>query len=74
MRQLYQNQGYLYAQVAPFVERTETEDGEPAVAVGWDIVEREPAYINRVSIVGNTYTHEDVIRDRILRAPGRRVQ
>ncbi|NIP79352.1 MAG: hypothetical protein GWM90_09110, partial [Gemmatimonadetes bacterium] len=39
--QLYRNRGYLYAQVVPFVERTETEDGEPAVRVGWDIVERE---------------------------------
>ena len=70
VQQLYRNQGYLYAQVAPFVERTETESGEPAVRVGWDIVEREPAYINRVSIVGNTYTHEDVIRDRIFILPG----
>ena len=68
--QLYRNQGYLYAQVVPFVERTQTEDGDPAVRVGWDIVEREPAYVNRVSIVGNTYTHEDVIRDRIFILPG----
>ena len=68
--QLYRNQGYLYAQVVPFVERTQTEDGEPAVRVGWDIVERDPAYVNRVSVVGNTYTHEDVIRDRIFILPG----
>ena len=70
VNQLYRNQGYLYAQVVPFVERTETEEGEPAVRVGWNIVEREPAYVNRVSIVGNTYTHEDVIRDRIFVLPG----
>ncbi|MFO7893536.1 MAG: outer membrane protein assembly factor BamA [Longimicrobiales bacterium] len=68
--QLYRNQGYLYAQVAPFIERTETPAGDPAVQVGWDIVEREPAYVNRVSIVGNTYTHENVIRDRIFILPG----
>ena len=68
--QLYRNRGYLYAQVTPFMERTETADGEPAVRVGWDITENDPAYINRVSIVGNTYTHEDVIRDRIFVLPG----
>ena len=68
--QLYRNQGYLYAQVTPFVERTETEGGEPAVQVGWEIVERQPAYVNRVTILGNTRTHEDVIRDRIFVVPG----
>jgi outer membrane protein insertion porin family len=68
--QLYRNEGYLYAQVVPFVERVETDAGEPAVRVGWDIVEREPAYINRVSVAGNTYTHESVIRDRIFVLPG----
>ena len=67
---LYRNEGYLYAQVVPFVERVETDTGEPGVRVGWDIVEREPAYVNRVSIVGNTYTHENVIRDRIFVLPG----
>ncbi len=70
IQSLYRNQGYLYAQVAPFIERTETDDGEPAVRVGWDIAEGQPAYVNRVSIEGNTYTHEDVIRDRIYILPG----
>lgn len=70
VQQLYRNQGYLYAQIAPYVERTETEDGKPAVRVGWDIAEGEPAYVNHVSIVGNTFTHEDVIRDRIFMLPG----
>jgi outer membrane protein insertion porin family len=68
--QAYRNQGYLYAQVAPFVERTRTDDGAPAVRVGWEIVEHEPAYINRVHIAGNTFTHESVIRDRIFVLPG----
>ena len=68
--QEYRNRGYLYAQVIPFIERTETAEGEPAVRVGWEIAENDPAYINRVAIVGNTYTHEDVIRDRIFVVPG----
>ena len=68
--QLYRNQGYLRAQVEPRIERTETEDGRPAVRVAWDIIEREPAHIRRVTIEGNTRTHERVIRERILVLPG----
>lgn len=67
---LYRNNGYLYAQVSPFIERTETADGKPGVRVGWEIREGEPAFINRVIVQGNTYTHEDVIRDRIFLLPG----
>jgi outer membrane protein insertion porin family len=70
VHQAYRNQGYLYSQVVPYVERTLTEDGEPAVRVGWEIVENDPAYVNRVHIVGNTFTHESVIRDRIFVLPG----
>jgi outer membrane protein insertion porin family len=40
------------------------------VAVAWDIREGEPAYINRVSVAGNTKTFEDVIRERIFLLPG----
>jgi outer membrane protein insertion porin family len=70
VNQVYRNHGFLYAQVAPFVERTQTETGEPGVRVGWEIVERDPAYVHRVHIVGNTFTHENVIRDRIFVLPG----
>ncbi len=68
--QLYRNRGYLYAEVVPFIERTALETGEPAVEVGWEVVEREPAYVHRVAIQGNTRTHENVIRDRIFLVPG----
>jgi outer membrane protein insertion porin family len=68
--QAYRNEGFLRAQIAPFVERVFTDEGEPGVRVGWEIMEREPAYINRVHIVGNTFTHENVIRDRIFVLPG----
>ena len=65
VKQLYNNNGYLYAQVAPRVERV----GD-SVRVAWDIREGEPAYINQVTIAGNTYTHEDVIRGQLLVVPG----
>ncbi len=67
VQQLYRNQGYLYAQIIPRVERVE---GENQVRVAWDIQEGNPAYINRVTIVGNTFTHEDVIRGQLLVVPG----
>ncbi|MGH7474737.1 MAG: outer membrane protein assembly factor BamA [Longimicrobiales bacterium] len=70
VRQLYNNYGYLYAQVEPVVEKTMTTDGRPAVEVAWRIVEGDPAYVNRITIVGNTFTHESVIRDKILLLPG----
>jgi outer membrane protein insertion porin family len=70
VQQSYRNHGFLYSQVIPFVDRTRTEDGQPAVRVGWEIVENDPAYINRIHIVGNTFTHENVIRDRIFVLPG----
>jgi len=65
--QLYRNQGYLMARVEPVIEKVE---GEQAVRAAWEIIEGEPAYINEVNIVGNSYTHEDVIRGQLLTLPG----
>lgn len=67
--QLYRNSGYLYASVQPQIERTEVE-GQPAVEVVWQIREGEPAYVNRVAIEGNSVTHEQIIRERIVLLPG----
>lgn len=69
VHQLYRNSGYLFSQVVPFVERTEVE-GEPAVEVGWRIEEGQPAYVNRIEIRGNEFTHERVIREQIYLVPG----
>ncbi len=68
--QLYRTLGYLYADVQPEIERIRTEDGRPAVRLVWNIQEGEPAYVNRVLVRGNTFTHEEVIRDRIYVLPG----
>ncbi len=68
--QLYRTLGYLYAQVSPEIERIQTADGQPAVRLGVRIEEGEPAYINQVLVRGNTFTHEEVIRDRIYVFPG----
>src|SRR5690606_33257584 len=71
IEQMYRNQGYLFAQVIPEVQRTEGEDGgPPRVDVALAVREGRPFYVNRITIEGNTYTHESVIRDRLLVYPG----
>jgi outer membrane protein insertion porin family len=70
VQQLYRNEGYLYAQVEPIVQRVSGTNGEPVVDVTWAISELSPFYINRITIEGNTYTHESVIRDRLVVYPG----
>jgi len=67
----YNNQGYLYAQINPVITRVEGEEGgSPGVDASWQIIEGPPALINRVSIVGNDYTHEWVIRNQLTVIPG----
>jgi len=71
VQRLYNNDGYLYAQVQPILERVDTASAdEPLVRAGWRIQEGNPAYIDRVAIQGNDYTYERVIRDKILILPG----
>ena len=71
VQQLYRNQGYLYAQVAPLLERIPPTDSTgPAVRVGWFIEEGSPAFIDEVRIVGNSYTHDNVIRGQLTVLPG----
>jgi outer membrane protein insertion porin family len=71
-RQQYANEGYLYAQINPIVTRhpPAEEGGQPTVDASWQIQEGQPAIVNRVSVVGNDYTYEWVVRDRIMILPG----
>jgi outer membrane protein insertion porin family len=72
VQRLYTNQGYLYARINPVVERLPAAPGttEPRVRVAWEIQEGSPASIRRVVITGNTFTHEDVIRNQLSVLPG----
>jgi outer membrane protein insertion porin family len=72
VNQMYRNQGYLYAQVLPRVERVPAADPSqpPTVNVTWAISEQSPFYVNTVTVSGNSRTHESVIRDRLLVFPG----
>ena len=68
---LYRNNGYLGSSVEPFYEFDEPNgDEDPTLLVGWRIQEGPPAYIRRVEVEGNDYTHERVIRDQLLTLPG----
>ncbi len=68
---LYRNEGYLYAQVEPIVERVPAQPGRaPTVNVTMAVSERSPFYIRSIAIEGNTTTHESVIRDRLYLLPG----
>ncbi len=72
VEEAYRNEGYLYARVSPVIDRRPAAEGEafPTVNLRWDVVENNPAYIRRVHIEGNTFTHDRVIRGEILMLPG----
>jgi len=72
VEELYRNEGYLYMRLVPDLERLPPaeEGGSPRVALRWNIQEGQPAYIRRVHIEGNDFTHDRVIRERILLLPG----
>lgn len=69
---LYRNAGYLRVQVGPDEQRLppDSAGGQPRVVAIWNIVEGEPSYVREVRIVGNTYTHDRIIRKRLLLFPG----
>jgi len=70
VRTLYMNNGYMYAQVTPNHQRRTDPDGRHVVDLRWQILERQPAIINKIVVRGNTVTHEDVIRRAIVMIPG----
>jgi len=70
LRTAYANEGYIYAQIRPVVERVPGKDSIPSVNLRWEIDERTPATINRIDIAGNDYTSEACIRDALVILPG----
>ncbi len=71
VRELYRNEGYLYAQLEPYWERTGDEAaGYPTVSAGWRIQEQTQAYVNRIIIAGNDFTFDRIIREKIFLLPG----
>ena len=71
VRTAYSNEGYIYAQVRPVVERRVSgADSIPTVDLRWEIEESRPAIVNRIEIAGNDYTAEACIRDQLVILPG----
>ena len=71
VQEAYRNEGYLYVQVNPVLQRNpEGEGGVPTVDASWEIIEGQPAIINRIAIAGNEYTYEWVIRNQLSILPG----
>jgi len=56
---LYGDRGYLYANVVRQIRRHEDE---PVADVLIEIVEDEPYYVGKIEFVGNTSTHDKVMR------------
>src|SRR5438034_1677895 len=70
LMEAYNDEGYIYANIRPVVERVPTTDSVRKVNLRWEIDERSPAIVNRIEIAGNDYTHESCIREQIVLAPG----
>jgi outer membrane protein insertion porin family len=71
IQQMYRNEGYLYAQVVPNVERLPAQPGQPPrVNATIAVSERQPFYVRHISFEGNSTTHEAVMRDRLWLLPG----
>jgi outer membrane protein insertion porin family len=67
----YRNEGYLYARITPVTNKVPGQNGAPpTIEASWEITEGSPALVNRVSISGNEYTYEWVIRNQIFVLPG----
>ncbi|MEP7086978.1 MAG: POTRA domain-containing protein, partial [Gemmatimonadota bacterium] len=69
IRNAYSNEGYIYAQIRPVVDRS-MRDSTPVVNLRWEIDEKTPATINRIEILGNDYTNEACIREQLVILPG----
>lgn len=70
VRNAYANDGFIYSQVRPIVDRQVGADSVPVVNLRWDVAEGQPAIINRIEIIGNDYTFESCIRDQLSIIPG----
>jgi outer membrane protein insertion porin family len=70
LRTAYSNEGYIYATVEPIIDRGVNRDSVPVVNLRWEIVEKTPAIVHRIEIVGNDYTSEDCIRNQLSIVPG----
>ncbi|MDR9415274.1 MAG: outer membrane protein assembly factor BamA [Gracilimonas sp.] len=65
---LYQNIGYLFFKAIPTIDKV----AEDSLDIHFEIYEDEIATIRQVDFVGNTRTHDDVVRRTLRTVPGSR--
>ncbi len=71
VQELYANEGYLYARVEPYYQKTaEDSAANPEIQARLLITEGPQAYVRNVIIQGNDYTFDRVIREKIFVLPG----
>ena len=68
--ELYQNSGYMNAQVSAEQSRRTLADGTPVVDLRWRVQEGLPVIINKISFAGNDVTHEGILRAAVVLLPG----
>ena len=69
--ELYRNAGYMRSAIVPTVDKLPPDSlGRRMVQARWNIREGEPTYVRQITIVGNDYTHDRIIRQRISLLPG----
>lgn len=68
--ELYQNNGYMFAEVNAEQSRRMLPDSTQVVDLRWRINEHNPAIVRKIDIVGNEVTHERIIREAIVMLPG----
>jgi outer membrane protein insertion porin family len=66
LQKMYYNQGYLFAQVQP----QEMPVGEDTLDITFNISEGHVVSVKEINIMGNTKTHEKVIRREFRLQPG----
>jgi len=66
LQKMYYDQGYLFAQIQPL----ETPIGKDTLDVKFNITEGNIVTIKEINIIGNTKTHEKVIRREFKLQPG----
>jgi len=66
INQLYYDKGYLYTQI----NHQEIPTAEDTVDINISLVERNPVVVQRIEILGNTRTRENVIRRELKIMPG----
>ena len=69
---MYRDAGYLQVRIIPTIERLPPPGpgDDPRIAARWTVIEGEPSYVRHVTIVGNDYTHDRIIRQRLFVLPG----